>query len=86
MESNACEIKIQLPADVLLSTSADEKQLAQEMRETLAYKYYAEGRLSSGKASKLAGMSRVAFLLKTSQYNVEWLSYSKKELERELSR
>lgn len=85
MEPSTREIKIKLPVDVLLSTSVNEKQLAKEMRETLAFKYYSEGRLSSGKAAKLAGMTRVAFLLKAGQNNVEWLSYSDDELRRELS-
>ncbi len=85
MDSSVREIKITLPVDVLLSTNINEKLLAQDMRETIAYKYYAEGRLSSGKAAKLAGMSRVVFLLEASKHNGEWLSYSKDELRRELS-
>lgn len=85
MEPKVREIKITLPLDVLLSSSVDEKKIAQDMRETLAYKYYAEGRLSSGKAAKLAGMTRVAFLLNAGKHNVEWLSYSEDEIRRELS-
>ncbi len=86
MEPKVCEIIIKLPLDVLLSTSADEKEIVRDMRETLAYKYYAQGRLSSGKAAKLAGMRRVAFLLKASLHNVEWLPYSKDELRREIAK
>ena len=85
MEPLMKEIKIALPTDVLLSANIDQEHIAQEMRETLAYKYFANGRLSSGKAAKLAGTSRVLFLYNAHRYNAEWLSYSKDEVRRELS-
>ena len=85
MESQVKEIKIALPLDVLLSANIDQEQIVKEMREALAYKYFSKGRLSSGKAAKLAGMSRVTFLNNAYRYNVEWLSFSKDELRRELS-
>ena len=84
METQIKEIKISLPMDVLLSANIDQEHIVQEMREALAYKYFANGRLSSGKAAKLAGMSRVAFLLNAQRHNVEWLSYSEDEVRREL--
>ena len=46
---------------------------------------FADGRLSGGKAAKLAGMSRIAFLCNAYRHNVDWLSYSKDEVRRELS-
>jgi len=85
MKSSAREIKMEVPEDVFLSASLTEKQLIQEMREALALKFYSEGRLSGGTAAKLAGMPRVAFLLKAGQHNIEWLPYSKDEVRRELS-
>ncbi len=85
MKSADREIKVKVPEDILLSTSFSETQLAAEMLETLAYKLFSQGRLSGGKASKLAGMSRVQFLLKASQHNIDWLPFDKDELRRELS-
>jgi predicted HTH domain antitoxin len=85
METQVKEIKINLPTDVLLSANTDQEHIAQEMREALAYKYFSQGRLSSGKAAKLAGISRIEFLLNAHKYNVEWLSYSQDEIRRELS-
>ena len=85
MKSSVREIKIKLPENVLLSASISEKQLVQEMREVIALKLFAEGRLSGGTAAKMAGMSRVKFLLKAGQQNIEWLPYSKDEVRRELS-
>ena len=85
MEPQVKEITIAIPTDVLLSANVDQEHIVQEMREALAYKYFSIGRLSSGKAAKLAGMSRVAFLFNAHRHNIEWLSYSKDEVRRELS-
>ena len=85
MKSSVREIKIKVTEDVLLSASISEKQLVHEMREVLAFKLFADGRLSGGTAAKLAGMPRVHFLLKAGQQNIEWLSYSKDEVRRELA-
>lgn len=85
MESIEREIKIKVPEDVFLSVNFNEAQLALEMRETLAFKLFSKGQLSSGKASKLAGISRVQFLLKACQNDIEWLTFDENELRRELS-
>lgn len=85
MDRQTKEIKIVLPADVLLSANIDSEHLAREMRESLAYKYFAMGRLSSGKAARLAGMARVEFLLNAHKFNVDWFAYSDDELRRELA-
>lgn len=79
------EIKIGFPTDVLLAMSISEEQLAKEMRHFLAFKFFSEGRLSSGKAAKLAGMSRISFLLECGQRNIDILPYSEDELRRELA-
>ena len=85
METPLKEIKISLPSDILLSANINQDDIVQEMLETLAYKYFAQGRLSSGKAAKLAGMSRIAFLSNAYRHNIEWLAYSADDVRRELS-
>lgn len=72
------------PVDILLSANINQEDMVQEMRETLAYKYFEKGRLSGGKAARLAGVSRVAFLCNAYRYNVDWLSYSEDDVRREL--
>jgi predicted HTH domain antitoxin len=84
METPLKEIKISLPSDILLSANINQEEIVQEMLETLAYKYFAKGRLSGGKAARLAGMSRVAFLSNAYRHNIEWLSYSPEDVRREL--
>jgi len=85
MDSQVKEITISVPADILLSANLDQEHMAQEMKEVFAYKLFSTGRLSSGKAAKLAGINRIAFLLKARRYNAEWLAYSSDEVRRELA-
>lgn len=85
MKSTDREIRIRVPEDILLATSFNETQLVAEMLETLAYKLFSQGRLSGGKAAKLAGMPRIQFLLKADQHHIDWLPFDEDELRRELS-
>ena len=85
MNPNLKEINIELPTEVLLSINVSEKQLAMEMRETLAFRYFSEGRISSGTAARLAGIDRVSFLLKAGEKKIEWLPFSNDELKREMA-
>jgi predicted HTH domain antitoxin len=57
------KIVIDVPEKILLAEKVDEKAFARELRLLAAIKLFELGRLSSGRASDLAGMSRVEFLL-----------------------
>ena len=57
------QIVVDVPEQVLLAEKTDEAGFAQEMRMLTAVKLFELGRLSSGRAAELAGMSRVEFLL-----------------------
>ncbi len=78
-------VTVHVPVDVLLSAHFSSEQIAQELREALAFKLFAEGRLSGGLAAKLAGMPRVLFLLKAGEHGIEWLPFTNDELRRELA-
>lgn len=64
------QIVIDVPEKVLLAEKTDEASFARELRMLAAVKLYELGRLSSGRAAELAGMSRVEFLLALSRYKV----------------
>ena len=85
MQTAVREIKITVPWEILLSLSMTEEQLAQEFCHSLAFQWFAEGRLSTGTAAKLAGMSKVAFVLECGRRGIEILPYSQDELRRELA-
>jgi len=64
------QIVVKVPEKVLLAEKTDEISFARELRTLAAVKLYELGRLSSGRAAELAGMSRVEFLLELGRYKV----------------
>lgn len=64
------QITIDVPEKVLLAEKTDEASFARELRMLAAVKLYELGRLSSGRAAELAGMTRVEFLLALGRYQV----------------
>ena len=64
------QLLIDVPEAVLLAEKTDEVSFARELRMLAAVKLYELGRLSSGRAAELAGMSRVEFLLSLGRYKV----------------
>lgn len=76
-------IAVDIPESVLLAEKTDEGAFARELRMLAAAKLYELGRLSSGRAAELAGMSRVEFLLALERYRVFPLAAELTDLERE---
>ncbi len=63
-------ITLDLPEEPLLSLKTRPDDFARELPLLAAVKLYELGRLSSGRAAQLAGMSRVEFLLILGRYQV----------------
>ncbi len=68
MKENTVEIKY--TDDLLLSLKESKLEFEKEAKFLLALKLYELGKISSGKASKIAGLSRVQFIMKLADYNV----------------
>ncbi len=59
-------------------------ELEQQIRLMAALKMFELGKVSSGKAAELAGLSRAEFLEACGRYRVSVFNYPLEELEREL--
>ena len=75
-------ITIEVPEKILLAENKDAESFGEEMRVLTAVKLYEMGRLTSGSAAELAGMSRVEFLLNLRRYKVFPLQAELEELEK----
>ncbi len=76
------KIVLDIPEKVLLAEKTEEDSFARELPVLAAVKLYEMGRLASGRAAELAGMSRVEFLLNLGRYKVFPLEAELKDLER----
>ncbi len=56
--------------DILLSLKETKDQFEENAKLLLALKLYELGKISSGKAAKLAGLDRITFLLTLNKYKV----------------
>ena len=77
------EITLSIPDETLLALKVNADQMGAELRLAAAIKLYEVGRISSGAAAKLAGVSRTVFLMKLADYGVDTFRLSQKELREE---
>lgn len=74
-------IQLELPEDPLLSLKETPQNFAEEIKFLAALKLFELGRLSSGRAAQLAGLPRVTFLMKLTEYQVSPVCLSLEELQ-----
>lgn len=77
-------LTIEYTDDILFSLGLSDKEFSKEAKFLLAAKLYELGRLSSGKAAKLAEMQRVEFLFSLSKVGVPLSNLTSEDLADEL--
>jgi len=80
------ELKIEFPSGFELAVHMTKGELEHHIRLMAALKMFELGKVSSGKAAELAGMSRIGFLEACGRYKVSVFNYPPEEVEEELKR
>ncbi len=77
-------VQLEIPEEILISLKETPETISQQLRIVAAVKLFELGKLSSGRAAQLAGMSRVQFLNSLGNYRVSPFSLSEQELEQDV--
>ena len=75
---------LEYPEDLELAVQTTPEEFEAQVRLMAALKMFELGKLSSGKAAELAGLSRVEFFEACGRYRVSLFNYSPEELEGEM--
>jgi predicted HTH domain antitoxin len=78
------QITLEYPDDLELAVQTTPEEMQAQIRLMAALKMFELGKLSSGKAAELAGLSRVEFFEACGRYRVPLFNYLPGELEVEL--
>jgi predicted HTH domain antitoxin len=78
------ELTIKYPSGFENAVHLSKEEMEQHIRLMAALKMFELGKVSSGKAAELAGMSRIDFIETCGRYRVSAFNYKLEELEREL--
>ncbi len=73
-------LTIPYPEELLLSLKENPSEFEAEARLLLAVKFYELGKVSTGMAARLAGMSRVAFLFALGRFGLSPVGVEPEEL------
>ncbi len=80
------ELKIKYPTGFEHAVHMTKEEIEQHIRLMAALKMFELGKISSGKASELAGMSRTEFLEACGRYRVSVFNYPYEEVEAEIKK
>ncbi len=77
-------VRLEIPEETLISLKTDVESFGQDLKMLGAVKLFELGKLSSGRAAQLAGMTRVEFLLALRHFQVSPFQMTAEELRRDV--
>jgi predicted HTH domain antitoxin len=79
------KVEIELPQNLLAALDIPESELGRQAREWVLLELFQEGKISSGKAAEMLGLSKAQFLDLLNQRNLPYLDADLRDLEREVA-
>ncbi len=76
------QLTIDIPESVLIATGQSREEFIMEAKIILAAKLFESGRLSSGKAAEICGMTRYEFLDEVGHRGIPMVDLDEEELAR----
>ena len=77
-------VRIEIPEETLISLKTAVESFAHDLKLLAAVKLFELGKLSSGRAAQLAGMTRVEFLLALRRFRVSPFQTTPEELSKDV--
>lgn len=77
-------VQLEIPEETLISLKVDLESFAQDLKMLAAVKLFELGKLSSGRAAQLAGVTRVEFLLALRRYQVSPFQMTPEDLHQDV--
>lgn len=77
-------LNVRIPND-LLSLGLTQEEIQRRVSEWLVFSLFSEGKISSGKAGKLLGISRFDFIKLLQARGISFINFNEKELAEEIS-
>lgn len=77
------KIVLEIPEEILISLKETAEEFSRDILMLAAVKLYQLGKLSSGRASQLAGIPRVSFLRSLARYGVPIFDLTAEELQKD---
>ena len=74
---------VQIPSQ-LLNFGLEQDEIQRRISEWLVFSLFSEGKVSSGKAGKLLGISRIEFIQLLKTHGIAFINYSEDEVKEEL--
>jgi predicted HTH domain antitoxin len=78
-------VTIPVDNEIIFALKTDIPRLQSDFMQTLAVRYFKEGRLGLGLASRMAGLSKNDFVQALSRYDIDIYQYNDDELHSEFA-